>query len=620
MFFYKREDNGTALGSDEFLDQGNIYLRTPPSSLSDGRVYLRLPQNFPLSLDDSYVVRLMTNIGQTTDVEPVISVEGDKVVCGNFGITSWAAVTNYSPYIQIEKYKDVQDEFYFEVGSHYFVSGGAFTTTSAVLEGDMTYQNFTASYAKVGVDLATRPNYTCIAASFPEGNIPYFVVTPSPTTSRITIEDSKTSIEKESLGKLERVIKEIGSFGLANTKPKEKEITISSLKTNYTIDYNKIASDFGRAWIEVPNKKINYEPTTLSISDKYVFNSQINGINNFRSLYALPTSRTPIRKLQNVGENLMLAIHERTVTSLASYSGDNVLHTSDGSQIVGDGKSVFGYDRELRGSYGTIYPDSVVEYNGRVYFFDPFKGEIVRYAANGLTPIGSVYKMGTYFRAMGKIYIDRTTNNRNVFGGYDPQRDMVYFCFRSDLSSEWGTIAFIDKPGEERWFSFYNYRQIDGIVSINNRMFMFYAGQLWENNVDATYNRYFNVLNVETQVDLLFNTEPSRDKLLRSISTESDNPWNFSNISVNKVGQSTDMVTRAAESTFVRKDDVYYTDVKRNVNTPAGMLPPGKSGLVAGQPLIGKIYEITMKDDSQTESKIHAVNFMYQPSSGHRVV
>ena len=76
---------------------------------------------------------------------------------------------------------------------------------------------------------------------------------------------------------------------------------------------------------------------------------------------------------------------------------------------------VIGTINVLKGSYGTIHPESAVEWMGAVYWFDANKGAVVRYDANGLFPI-SAYKMMNYFRKVGQDSI----GGLSVLGGFDP--------------------------------------------------------------------------------------------------------------------------------------------------------------------------------------------------------
>jgi len=78
--------------------------------------------------------------------------------------------------------------------------------------------------------------------------------------------------------------------------------------------------------------------------------------------------------------------------------------------------------------------------------------------------------------------------------------------------------------------------------------------------------------------------------------------------------------TSLAKSNFVRRDNGFYADLKRDINTPSGLIPAGKSALVAGQPLIGKVYEINLENDDTELVELDFLNYGYFPQSGHNIV
>lgn len=622
--FYKRDDD--TIGATELLDTGKVYYGTKAATPSigsySGLIYWKIPSNLPISLDNSYRVRILPSIGQTK-TEPIIAIIGDKIVTGNFGITDWSSTAQgyCYPIIQIEKMADSPDEFFYEVGSLYTITAGVHDHSTDTENGDfhfVSFENFTFNTSQGG-----SVNYGFPFAGGPnpdaQGYFSVGIVSQSPTTSVFTREVNKTEVTATSR-QVEVKSQAVELFGKVGElfDPEPDKVTIpavtSSLSSAFTLDYNKICSDNSRVWIEIKNKKVNNNPTSLAISDRYVLDSQINGLNSFTKIYTIPPNRTPIRKLVNIGaSNVFLAIHERSATSLATYSGDNILPSPDGSafQFLGDAKNIIGYDRELQGGYGTIYPDSVVEHGGRCWWFDPYKGEIIRYA-NGLTPLASKYKMKTFFKAKGDIFIDPT--GRNVVAGYDPVLSMVYFTFVSADPDETGTIAFIDKEGEERWFSTFDFNP-EGYSKINNRWFSFVDGEMWEHNVNSTYNNFYGD-QFTTSFTMVFNPEWSKEKIVRNIATESTTTWEFPEILVRKNGVNDNQATDLRTTNFRRRNDVWYADLMRDANS-FGLT--ADQGRVRGSILIGKAYEITAEQDDTELSEIQYVDIGFTEAPGHKV-
>lgn len=635
--FYKR--NGSSPDTYEIGDNGKIYWETPRDNWTK-QIYWKVPLNLPFQLDGSFKMRLLNSgLGNTREVESIITVEADKVITENFGIEDWLTLLGSNKgmiNVIFEKYKEEPDEVFFEIGDHQDCSSGSLVGVGGTIEGDYYYMESKLKFGRVdersvdyggsfgdvlqnGTDNSDQP-------------ITVPVISKSPVHSFTVVRDVRERVEREKGGFFKKALGVAG--GLASVVPgvggiigkaasvvaanigdkKDNVTTIDTVKLVYTPDYNKIASDSGIGWIDVRDKRVSYEPNTLSISDPYVVNSKINGLSDYKNLYQLPISRTPIRKMVSLGaSHVLLLIHERSTTSVTTYNG-KVLNTTDGSQIIGDGNDIVGYNNELAGGYGTIYPDSVVHHYGKAWWFDPFSGEVVRYANNGLTPIGSVYKMHTFFREKGDQFIDPT--GRNVIGGYDANLDVLFLTFRSTDPSEEITVAFVDRQGEERWISFEEFLP-ERYAYINEKLYGFVNGVMWEFNANATRNLFFGV-QYTTRVRHLFNTEFSREKHLTNIGVESNKKWVFDPITVDKYGVSQE--TSLAKSNFVRRDDVFYADVKRDKNTAAGLLPPGKTALVAGQPMIGKVYDITLENDDTELVELDFLNYGFIPSPGHNII
>jgi len=626
VLFYKKEGDTASAG--EALDNGQIFYESRQSGWSNRNIHIKLAQNIPVSLDPSYRVRITQNIGQSVDTEPIVDIQGDKVICGNFGITDWTAI-DCELLVRFEKYKDSNDDLFYEIGHHYFVGG----TTSGTAYGDhyvKTFQNYEYDPIEGGdfdYDWPTDPPGRAAPGA---GGI----ITESPTTSTNTVDISVSSTERvvNPEGLLAEDFREnttttsvkdfFQDLGHNLTHPFEglkralqpkridQQLVVSNSKSVFAWDYNKAASSNGRVWTTLRNRKISSYPTTLSISDKLVFNSQINGINKFTKLFSITPNRGDITKLVELGSSsIFLAIHERSCTSLTTYSGDNVLRTTDGSELFGDGKNIVGYERELAGGYGTTYPDSVCQDGNRVWFFDANSGEVCRYAANGITPIATVYKMKSFFKEKGTQFLNRT--NRNVISGYDPLTQIVYFTFKSSTPEEQVTYGFVDKQGEERWIGPFDFIP-DKYVSINNRLFMHLGGQVYELGIGTAMN-FFGV-QYDAEIQHLVNIDYDRHKMIRSMGFSSSVPFDV-NITVPKTNGFS-LETYLLSTEFMRRDDNWYADLKRNINTTG--FASDAAARIGGSILIGKSYDVTLSTDE--DFTLYDIGYMYQESDGHRTL
>lgn len=184
-------------------------------------------------------------------------------------------------------------------------------------------------------------------------------------------------------------------------------------------------TDAGRSNIVLDTKPA-HKKTSVCFSNVIVLGSQTNGLSTFDVLdqVQLPYELSSIQKLQLVSKieaegTVMLAIGEQETASL--YLGETQVFDNSGSSFLAKSSGVIGNVNVLRGSYGTINPESVVRYMGLVYWFDANRGAVVSYSQNGLFPISS-NKMQKYFRKVGQDVLNKSLK---LFGGVDPYHNEI---------------------------------------------------------------------------------------------------------------------------------------------------------------------------------------------------
>lgn len=162
------------------------------------------------------------------------------------------------------------------------------------------------------------------------------------------------------------------------------------------------------------------KPTNIRFSGVIILGTETNGLSTFEILddTALPYEMGDLGRIiltsKTQGEGtVMLAIGKHETASV--YLGETRVFDNSGSSFLAKSSGVIGTINVLKGSYGTINPESAVEWMGDVYWFDANKGAVVRYNSNGLFPI-SAYKMTNYFRKVGQDAL----SGKSVLGGFDP--------------------------------------------------------------------------------------------------------------------------------------------------------------------------------------------------------
>jgi hypothetical protein len=204
MFYCKDYTDGdskeTSSGVNGVVDNGKLFYtsKTDPGfsgTTSSNLIFWKLPVNIPVNLDSSYSVRLLGSIGQTRSVEPIIEVQGDKIITKNFGVNSWTSNTAdfCYPTLQIFKTGGNESELFFETGdmglvtaqlTHTSLTGGIAT---GIIGGDMyavSFDNYRYAAYEFGM-----PSYGILNGNIKYGQSSAFVISQSPTinsVSRIT--------------------------------------------------------------------------------------------------------------------------------------------------------------------------------------------------------------------------------------------------------------------------------------------------------------------------------------------------------------------------------------------------------------------------------------------------
>ena len=115
--------------------------------------------------------------------------------------------------------------------------------------------------------------------------------------------------------------------------------------------------------------------------------------------------------------------------------------------------------------------------------------------------------------------------------------------------------------GVKGWPSFYSYNP-DYMVGMNNYFYSFSSANLYRHNVNERRNYYYNK-QYPTNLTTVFNLEPLRNKVFKTLSLESDSSW--------AATMSTDMGQEAAIASqwYEEKEGKYYAAIKNVASTPA---------------------------------------------------
>ena len=189
---------------------------------------------------------------------------------------------------------------------------------------------------------------------------------------------------------------------------------------DYFLNWTQITGKPNLVPSEVSSQK---KTTAIVFSETKIPGSKINGLSKFSALdeKRLDDATGPLRalkitsKTQSTG-SVLLAISENETTGI--YLGEQQLQqTSSGGQFLAVSSGVIGTMNTLKGSYGTMHPESIVVNEGTAFWFDVKNETVIRYDSNGLTAIGD-NKMKTFFKLKANVILNDSIKNF-VIGTYD---------------------------------------------------------------------------------------------------------------------------------------------------------------------------------------------------------
>lgn len=337
--------------------------------------------------------------------------------------------------------------------------------------------------------------------------------------------------------------------------------------------------------------------TSVAYSNTFIAGSQNNGLSTFDALDAedLSPDFGPIQKLQLASKvqqigTVMLAICSGPATA-SIYLSENTLISQTGDSVIAQANTVIGSVHELRGAFGTLHPESVIEFRGAIYWYDLQNSKVVQYADNGLFPISN-YKLSRYWNLFSQAYkaltadqIEALGSRPFVFGTADPQHGELLFTVPRTLSAPplgylpdypsepypfdiWDgqgkTIVYKLYTDPNRWQGSYAFTPEYSFYMENN-LYLFKHGDLYVGNQSANYCNYFGV-QYQPKVMCLSNQQLNKPKSYNNASVEGNQaPQQLYMMARYPNLQSSDLVV----DDFKNLEGIFYAPILRNRLDPA---------------------------------------------------
>lgn len=367
----------------------------------------------------------------------------------------------------------------------------------------------------------------------------------------------------------------------------------------------------------VGSKEIRAE-NSIRFGHEYIKGSQVSNLNTFDELdeYLLPSENGPGVKLQDA-DDVLTAICQNENTAL--YIGEAFVNTADGNQFLAKTDRVIGDDRKYFGGFGSIHPESVEEYSGRVYYYDMTKGAIIRRSNDGLTIISN-YGVSNFAKKFSRDnYANRAT--MRFPGGYDPVHDLYILSAISSVGTVLWTIGFHEPSNS--WVGFFDY--LPQLYSkINGFLISFNAGKTYLHNNSAAYMNFYGVQK-QREIEFAVAINGWHVSVWHGFNIDGDEFYVDSGSNdtvVDITNDGTGVITSGTGGqhttiTFnelIRREDVWRSAIFRDLNTPQPYDPAIRAKF-EGNPMRGQIIRVKIvANKTNTVARLRSVGLLYRVS------
>lgn len=386
-------------------------------------------------------------------------------------------------------------------------------------------------------------------------------------------------------------------------------------------------------------------PSTLAYSNTFINGAQVNGLSTFDALdtydisadYGAIAKIILTNKIQKTG-SIMLAICTGGETS-SLYLGENVIMSTTGETSITQASTVISYSNNLKGSFGTINPESVFEYRGNVYWFDALNAEIVQYSDSGLFPI-STYKMSRFWNvfsdqwnSMTQAQIEALGDRPFVFIGVDPHNNELIVSIPTLLAApplgyfndytppipypydiydgQGKAIVYKTSVSPNRWQGSYSFKA-EGSAYLNEDLFTWNGGNIYVHNTHGNYCNYYGIQH-QPSISVISNKDPRQPKVFETLSVEGNTiPIEAIMRCFYPFQQGSDLLA----SDFKNLEGIFYAPILRDRLTPS-FNNNYFAALYGGDPMRNTaLYIYLVFDPTQGIVQIKSVNTNYNISVG----
>lgn len=385
-------------------------------------------------------------------------------------------------------------------------------------------------------------------------------------------------------------------------------------------------SDIGRPNIVPYNNGRSVRQTSVCFSNTYVQSTEVNGLSSFDTLDFKDIDFTlgAIRKLiltsrtQEYG-SVMLAIGEAETASM--YLNENRIVDNADNVILATSGDVIGTVNPLKGSFGTVHPESVYGSEGRVFFVDATEGKVIMYSQNGLEPV-SLNGMTKFFTSN---LFEITGNIRTLVGVIDKRSEMYMFYLPGGYVAQTFLLDYdpiIPSPHEvsagkvmcylpemQGWNTSMTFAP-QWMDALSEAIVSWKDGQIYAH--DANPQEGFYGTPFKCTVSFPVGNPAVFVKTLEALAIEANRPPDWVHVrNDTPFVQSTDLIA----TEFVSKEGIHYASFLRDRLTPgAGTYD---DSLFFGEPVRGQFLQCAVRYNASPAFYMTGVTVSYDRSLGH---
>ena len=348
-------------------------------------------------------------------------------------------------------------------------------------------------------------------------------------------------------------------------KVRELEYIFICTDDNYSDYYNSDSYGLGMQNIFNPDAKEERLISGMRNSGSLLEDTKINRLNQFKSadLEILKSKFGVIHVLREVG-NVLKVLQDRKETSI--YISRTEMQNADNTSNVVKSTALLGTANKFDEDRGTVYRRSAIGHNRELYYFDIYRGEVIRSSPNGQYPI-SEYGMRTYFKNKSLELLSEGIENIDVIASFDEENKIYLLTFKGTNSE---TVGFYDpqiEGAKPRWISFYSFIP-EHYESFGSALLSFKDGIGYQHNSSNVNRTTFYNVKHKQQINWYSNVVPIIKKIFRSIGVKSNKAWSIPIILIEPdASYPNGMLSKLNTNHFELKEGQYFADYLNNMKT-----------------------------------------------------